>query len=388
MKFQLAQRLQALPPYLFKEIDRLRDEVRKKGVDIIDLGVGDPDQPTPDHVIAALAEAAKDPSTHKYPAYSGMDKFRAKAAAWYSRRFNVQADPVREVITLIGSKEGLAHFPLAFVNPGDVVLVPSPAYPVYNSSTIMAGGRPVVMPLTRENGFLPDLKAIDPAVLKQAKIIVINYPNNPTAAVADLDFYAEVVAFAKQHKLIVVSDAAYTEMAYDGYRPPSFLEVPGAMDVGIEFHSLSKTYNMTGWRLGFAVGNADLVNGMGLVKSQIDSGAFDAVQMAGIAALEGDQSGVEKMRAMYQERRDVLVEGLRSLGLDVEPPKATFYVWCPTPKGMSSSEFTKRLLSECGVVSTPGSGFGAPGEGYVRFALTVDKERLKEAVKRLGDLSL
>jgi LL-diaminopimelate aminotransferase len=287
MSFQLAQRLKALPPYLFKEIDRLRDEVRKKGVDIIDLGVGDPDQPTPDHVIAALAEAAKDPSTHKYPAYSGMDKFRSKAAAWYSRRFNVQADPKQEVITLIGSKEGLAHFPLAFVNPGDVVLVPSPAYPVYNSSTIMAGGRPVEMPLTRENGFLPDLDAIDPAVLKQARIMVINYPNNPTAAVADLDFYGRVVAFAKKHKLIVVSDAAYTEMAYDGYRPCSFLEADGAMDVGIEFHSLSKTYNMTGWRLGFAVGNAELITGMGLVKSQIDSGAFDAVQLAGIAALEG-----------------------------------------------------------------------------------------------------
>lgn len=388
MKFQLAQRLQALPPYLFKEIDRLRDEVRKKGMDIIDLGVGDPDQPTPDHVIAALAEAAKDPSTHKYPAYSGMDKFRSKAAAWYGRRFGVQADPEREVITLIGSKEGLAHFPLAFVNPGDVVLVPSPAYPVYNSSTIMAGGRPVVMPLARENGFLPDLEAIDRAVLKQAKIMVINYPNNPTAAVADLDFYARVVAFAKQHKLIVVSDAAYTEMAFDGYRPPSFLEADGAMDVGIEFHSLSKTYNMTGWRLGFAVGNAELVTGMGQVKSQIDSGAFDAVQMAGIAALEGDQSVVEKMRAMYQERRDVLVSGLRSLGLEVETPKATFYVWCPTPKGMSSAEFTKRLLSECGVVSTPGSGFGAPGEGYVRFALTVNKDRLTEAVQRLKDLSL
>jgi LL-diaminopimelate aminotransferase len=388
MSYQRAQRLQALPPYLFKEIDRLRDEVRKKGVDIIDLGVGDPDQPTPDHVIKALAQAAQDPSTHRYPAYSGLDKFRSKAADWYQRRFNKAVDHSNEVITLIGSKEGLAHFPLAYVNPGDVVLTPSPAYPVYHSSTIMAGGQPVEMPLLKENGFLPDLKAIDPEVLGRAKVMVINYPNNPTAAVADLDFYRRVVAFAQEHNLIVVSDAAYSEMGYDGYRPPSFLEAEGAMEVGIEFHSLSKTYNMTGWRLGFAVGNAELVAGLGQVKSQIDSGAFDAVQMAGIAALEGDQGVVARMRDMYQQRRDVLIEGLRSLGLEVEPPKATFYVWCPTPKGMSSAEFTKRLLTECGIVSTPGSGFGAPGEGFVRFALTVDQARLREAVERLKGLAL
>jgi LL-diaminopimelate aminotransferase len=388
MSFQRAQRLLQLPPYLFKEIDRLRDQVRQRGVDIIDLGVGDPDQPTPQHVIDRLCQAAQDPATHKYPAYSGLSTFREVAADWVAKRFGVRLDAASEVITLIGSKEGLAHFPLAFIDPGDVVLCPSPAYPVYHSSTLMAGGRPVPMPLYKENGFLPDLEAIPKEALAKARIIIINYPNNPTAAVADLDFYARVVDFAHRHQLIVVSDAAYTEMAYDGLKPPSFLEVPGAREVGIEFHSLSKTYNMTGWRLGFAVGNAELVAGLGQVKSQIDSGAFDAVQLAGIAALTADQKCVTEMTAMYQERRDVLVKGLKGLGLAVEAPKATFYVWCPCPAGMSSADFTARLLNECGIVSTPGNGFGASGEGFVRFALTVDKARLAEAVERLAKLGL
>jgi LL-diaminopimelate aminotransferase len=387
MGFDTAERLKKLPPYLFKEIDRLRDEVRSRGVDIIDLGVGDPDQPTPQHVITKLQEAAEDPATHRYPAYSGMNRFRDAAATWFEERFGIKLDPAKQVITLIGSKEGLAHFPFAFVNPGDVVLCPNPAYPVYNSSTYMVGGEPYQMPLLKENGFLPDLEAIPADVLKKAKVLIINYPNNPTAAVADVDYYTQVAAFAAKHGLMVVSDAAYTEMAYDGLKPPSFLNAPGGMDVGIEFHSLSKTYNMTGWRLGFAVGNAELVAGMGLVKSQIDSGAFDAVQIAGIAALEGDQKCVADMCKLYQERRDVLVNGLRGLGLAVEPPKATFYVWCPCPKGVKSAEFTMRLLNEAGIVSTPGNGFGAPGEGYVRFALTVDKKRLAEAVDRLSKLS-
>jgi LL-diaminopimelate aminotransferase len=387
MGFEIAERLKKLPPYLFKEIDRLRDEVRSRGIDIIDLGVGDPDQPTPQHVITKLQEAAEDPATHKYPAYSGMNRFRDAAATWYEKRFGLKLDPSSQVITLIGSKEGLAHFPFAFVNPGDVVLCPDPAYPVYSSSTHMTGGIPYQMPLLKENGFLPDLEAIPADVLAKAKILIINYPNNPTAAVADVDYYAEVAAFAAKNGLMVVSDAAYTEMAYDGLKPPSFLNAPGGLDVGIEFHSLSKTYNMTGWRLGFAVGNAELVGGMGQVKSQIDSGAFDAVQIAGIAALEGDQQCVADMCTLYQERRNVLVKGLQDMGLSVEPPKATFYVWCPCPDGVDSAEFTKRLLNECGIVSTPGNGFGEPGEGYVRFALTVDKERLKEAVDRLSKLS-
>ncbi len=388
MNFERAQRLQKLPPYLFKEIDRLRDEVRSQGVDIIDLGVGDPDQPTPGHIIESLAKAAADPATHKYPAYSGMDRFRKSVAAWYGRRFGVDLDALSQVITLIGSKEGIAHFPLAFVNPGDKVLVPSPAYPVYSASTYMADGEPVEMPLLKENNFLPDLEAIDPALAQEAKALVINYPNNPTAAVADLDFYAKVVEFAKANEIIVVSDAAYTEMGFDGYQAPSFLQAPGALEVGIEFHSLSKTYNMTGWRLGMAAGNAELVGGLGQVKSQVDSGAFDAVQEAGIIALEADQSCVDEMRQMYTGRRDVLVAGLKDLGLEVEPPQATFYVWCACPPGIKSADFTMKLLSEAGVVSTPGNGFGDAGEGYVRFALTVDQERMAEAVERLAKLGL
>ncbi|MCB2226537.1 MAG: LL-diaminopimelate aminotransferase [Desulfarculaceae bacterium] len=385
---QRAERLKLLPPYLFKEIDRLRDEVRSKGVDIIDLGVGDPDQPTPPHIIESLRQAAGDPSNHRYPAYSGLDHFRVSAAGWYKRRFGVDLVPASEVITLIGSKEGIAHFPVAFVNPGEVVLVPSPAYPVYAASTLLVGGVPVEMPLLKENGFLPDLKAIDPATAQAAKVMVVNYPNNPTAAVAKADFYKELVEFALKYNIIVVSDAAYTEMAFDGYRPMSFMEVDGAKEVGIEFHSLSKTYNMTGWRLGFAVGNSELVGGLGQVKSQIDSGAFDAVQLAGITALEADQSCLEDMRQMYTERRDVLVDGLQGLGFSVEKPKATFYVWCQVPKGVKSADFTMRLLSECGVVTTPGNGFGSAGEGYVRFALTQSKERMAEAVARLAKLEL
>ncbi|KIX11698.1 LL-diaminopimelate aminotransferase [Dethiosulfatarculus sandiegensis] len=388
MKFEFADRLQKLPPYLFAELDRLRDAVAARGVDIIDLGVGDPDHGSPAHVVESLCQAAADPANHHYPAYSGMSSFRDTAAQWIKNRFGLTLDPAKEVIALIGSKEGVAHFPLAFVNIGDVVLVPSPAYPVYHASTIMAGGEPVEMPLLKENDFLPDLDAIKPEDLKRAKALVINYPNNPTAATADLDFYKKVVEFCHEHGLILVSDAAYTEMAFDGYQPHSILEVPGAKEVAIEFHSLSKTYNMTGWRIGYAIGNEDLVAGLGKVKSQIDSGAFDVVQQAGITAMTGDQDFVYRNNEMYKGRRDVLVEGLRNLGLDVATPKATFYVWCPCPDGLTSTEFTTRMLEECGVVSTPGNGFGAPGEGYVRFALTVSKGRLQEAVERIAKMGL
>jgi LL-diaminopimelate aminotransferase len=386
--FQKTRRLQQLPPYLFKEIDRLRDEVRSKGMDIIDLGVGDPDQPTFPNIVARLQEAAQDAATHRYPAYSGLSTFRQEAALWCKARFNLDLDPASEVVTLIGSKEGLAHFPLAFIDPGDVVLVPDPAYPVYNAATLMAGGVTVKMPLLRQNGFLPDLAAIPAAALAKARMIFVNYPNNPTAAVATREFYAALLEFARRHNLIVVSDAAYTEVAYDGCRPLSFLETPGAREVGIEFHSLSKTFNMTGWRLGFAIGNPELVAGLGQVKSQIDSGAFDAVQLAGIEALQHSQAEVEAMRRLYQERRDVLVEGLRALGLEVDMPQATFYVWASCPSGYSSAQFTMKLLNQTGIVSTPGSGFGPSGEGYVRFALTVDKSRLGEAVERLRSLRL
>ncbi len=387
MAVMKADRLRQLPPYLFAEIDRLKAELVAKGVDVINLGVGDPDLPTPDHIIGELAVAAKDPANHQYPSYSGMNNFRVSVAEWYGKRFGVQLDPVSEVLTLIGSKEGIAHLPLAFINPGDLALVPSPAYPVYHIATMFAGGESWFMPLVKENRFLPDLDDIPTEVARRAKLMFINYPNNPTGAVAERGFFEQVVEFAKKYEIIVCHDAAYTEMAFDGYRPMSFLEVPGAKEVGIEFHSLSKTYNMTGWRLGFVVGNAEVVGGLGQIKSNIDSGAFNAVQFAGIKALEGDQSPVAENCRIYGERRDILIEGLKAAGLDAEAPKATFYVWCPTPAGFTSKEFTALLLTEAGIVTTPGSGFGEPGEGYVRMALTVPKERIREAVERIRKLS-
>lgn len=387
MSFTKAERLRQLPPYLFAEIDRLKAEMVAKGVDVINLGVGDPDLPTPAHIIDELARTAKNPANHQYPSYSGMNDFRVSVAKWYGRRFGVELDPVAEVLTLIGSKEGLAHLPLAFINPGDLALVPSPAYPVYHVATMFAGGESWFMPLLKQNGFLPDLDAIPQEIARRARLIFINYPNNPTGAVADRSFYERVVRFAKEYDIIVCHDAAYTEMSFGGYRPMSFMEVDGARDVGIEFHSLSKTYNMTGWRLGFAVGNREAVSALGQIKSNIDSGAFNAVQWAGIAALEGDQAPVTEMQKIYQERRDILIEGLKRAGLETETPKATFYVWCSTPSGYSSKEFTSLLLREAGIVTTPGSGFGDPGEGYVRMALTVPKERIREAVERILKLS-
>lgn len=387
MAVEKAERLKQLPPYLFQEIDRLKAELISKGVDVINLGVGDPDLPTPRHIIEALQKAAEDPSTHQYPSYSGMNDFRISVANWYRHRFGVELDPIEEVVTMIGSKEGIAHFPLAFINPGDLALVPTPAYPVYHVGTLFAGGESYFMPLLDENEFLPEVAAIPPDIARRARMIFINYPNNPTGATAERAFYEKVLAFAREYEVIVCHDAAYSEMAFDGYRPMSFLEIAGAKEVGIEFHSLSKTYNMTGWRLGFAVGNRQLLQGLGQVKSNIDSGAFNAIQMAGIAALEGDQACVKEMQQTYQERRDLLIAGLRGVGLKPTVPKATFYVWCPVPQGYSSSEFTSLLLKECGIVTTPGSGFGAPGEGYVRMALTVGKERIGEAVARIRKLS-
>ncbi len=386
MRIEKADRLKRLPPYLFKEIDRQKEQVRAKGIDIIDLGVGDPDLPTPPHIIEALKRAGSDPANHRYPSYSGMGEFNAAVAKWYKQRFDVDPDASTEVVTLIGSKEGIAHIPLAFINPGDIALVASPGYPVYHIGTQFAGGTPYFMDLLKENRFLPDLEAISPEVAQKAKMMFINYPNNPTAAVATKDFFESVVAFAREHDVIVCHDAAYSEMAFDGYRPMSFLEVEGAKSVGIEFHSLSKTYNMTGWRIGFAVGCADVISALGQVKSNIDSGAFQAVQIAGITALEGDQACVEDMRQTYAERRDILVAGLRSVGLSVDKPCATFYLWVEVPEGYTSAGFASLLLTEAGIVTTPGNGFGAAGEGYVRMALTVDRERIREAVERMSRL--
>jgi LL-diaminopimelate aminotransferase len=386
MNFKLAQRISTIPPYIFAHIDALKVEERSKGQDLIELGIGDPDLPTPPHIIKAMQEAAADAGTHRYPAYVGLAAFRQSVARFLARRFGVTVDADREVVTLIGSKEGIAHFPVAFVDPGDVVLVPDPGYPVYATLTRFQGGEVVTMPLRRENGFLPDLAAIPESVARRAKIMWLNYPNNPTAALATPEFYRQVVEFALQHDIIVASDNAYSEMWFE--EPAgSFLQTPGAMECGIEFHSLSKTYNMTGWRVGFAAGNAALRDALLKVKTNVDSGCFEAVQRAGVAALDGDQECVAEMRRIYRERRDVLCDGLARAGYDVIKPRATFYVLLAT-KGMPAMEFTTRLLRETGVVVTPVTGFGACGEGFVRFALTAPVKRLQEAVARLERLRL
>ncbi len=385
---QKAKRINELPPYLFAEIDRRKREALARGVDLIDLGIGDPDIPTPPAIIERLIESASKPVNHRYPNSSGLPEFRQAVADWYRKRFNVKLDPGKEVVSLIGSKEGIGNMAVAFVNPGDVVLVASPCYPVYHIGTAFNGGKNYFLPLKKENHFLPQLDSIPPEVAKQAKLLWINYPNNPTAAVADKDFFERVVDFANEYNIIVCHDAAYTEMGYDGYRPMSFLEVEGAKEVGIEFHSLSKTFNMTGWRIGMAVGNANLVGGLAQAKSNLDSGIFQAIQEAGIEALKLGDEIVEPSRKIYQERRDILVDGLRAVGLECEKPRATFYVWVSTPGKLSSAEFTAKLLEEAGVVTTPGNGFGEAGEGYVRFTVCVDKSKLKEVAERIRQIKL
>ncbi len=382
--YRVAQRLSKLPPYLFAEIDRMKQEAIRRGMDIINLGIGDPDLPTPAHIVARMQEASADSRHHQYPSYEGMLSFRQAVADWYSKRFGVTLDPVTEVLSLIGSKEGIGHIPLAFIDPGDVVLVPDPGYPVYQAGTVFAEGVPYFMPLTRERSFLPDLDAIPEDVLKKARIMFLNYPNNPTAAVASRAFFTEAVAFARRHRLILCHDAAYSEMAYDGYLPESILAVEGAKDVAIEYHSLSKTYNMTGWRIGFAVGCREVLSGLGRIKTNLDSGVFQAVQEAAITALNGPQACVETMQGIYRDRRDALVDGLSALGFAAQKPQATFYVWIGVPTGYTSASFASALLNEVGIVMTPGTGFGRHGEGYIRAALTVDVVRIKEAVERIA----
>lgn len=386
VKVDRAKRIKNLPPYLFASIDKMKQEAIKKGIDIINLGIGDPDIPTPPNIVKRLQEAVKNEKYHQYPSYEGLLIFRQAVAEWYKKRFNVKLNPEDEVLTLIGSKEGIGHFPLAYINPGDVALVPSPAYPVYNAGTLFAGGQSYIMPLKKKNNFLPDIDAIPSGIAKKAKIMFINYPNNPTSAVAEREFYERVIEFALKYNIIIAHDAAYSEMYYDNYRPMSFLEIDGAKEVGIEFHSLSKTYNMTGWRIGFAVGNKDIISALGKVKSNLDSGVFEVVQEAGIEALTCDQSIADDIRKIYQERRDILVAGLKSLGMEVEAPKATFYIWLKTPKGFKSADYTAQLLNKAGILTTPGNGFGKDGEGYIRMALTVKKERMLEAIERMKKL--
>jgi LL-diaminopimelate aminotransferase len=381
---ELSQRLKALPEYLFVEIDRAKREVQARGVDVVDLGIVDPDRPTPDEIICALERAATNPANHQYATNYGMIEFRQEIAAWFSKRFGVELDPTTEVLPILGSKEGIGHIPLAFVNPGDIVLVPDPGYPVYRSGTIIAGGEPYAMPLVEENGFLPSPDEIAPEIARRARLMFINYPNNPTAAVASAEFFKRVVEFAERDDVIVCHDAAYSEMTYDGYIAPSFLSVKRAKDVGIEFHSLSKTFNVTGWRIGFAVGNAEILAGLAKVKSNVDSGMFQALQEAGRAALSMDLSKFRASQmATYQRRRDLLCDGLNAMGWRIEKPKGGLCVWARLPDGVTSSSAALDLLREVGVVVAPGIGFGKFGEGYVRISLTAPDERIAEAIKRI-----
>ena len=379
----LARRLKALPPYLFAALDKKKEEAARRGIDIIDLSVGDPDIPTPPHIVEACCEALKDPRNHRYPSYEGMLAFREAVASWYERRKGVSLDAEREVLTLIGSKEGIAHAALAFLDEGDVALVPDPAYPVYRNATLLAGAKPFTVPLREENDFKPDLWSIPEDVAAKAKVLFLNYPNNPTTATASEDFFREVVDFAKEHEIIVFHDNPYSELTYDGYFAPSFLAVDGAIEVGIEFNSLSKTYNMTGWRIGFAVGNAEVLEGLKKMKTNIDSGTFQAIQVAAIAALTGPQDCIRTATEIYRRRRDILVECLNTVGIYAKKPKATFYVWARVPKGFSSVDFAMLLLEKAGILATPGVGFGEYGEGFLRFSLCESENRIKIACERL-----
>jgi LL-diaminopimelate aminotransferase len=380
---QLAKRIEKLPPYLFAEISRKIAEKRAQGVDVVSFAIGDPDIPTPSHVIDALCRAAHDPANHRYPETDGLPDLRRAIVRWYEQRFDISLDPDREVLPLIGSKEGIGHIALCFIDPGDLALVPDPGYPVYSVGTMFAGGDCYFMPLTEENGFLPELEAIPEAVARRAKLMWISYPNNPTGAVAELDFFERVVRFAKEHDIAVCHDGPYTEVAFDGYRPLSFLQAAGAREVGVEFHSFSKSYNMTGWRIGMVVGNATMVDALMRVKSNLDSGIPQAIQRMAIAAFEGPQDCIAEHNAVYQRRRDRLMEALARMGLGVRPPKASLYIWARLPKGQTSIEFAGRLLDDIGVVVTPGIGYGPHGEGYVRLSLTIPDERLEEGLRRL-----
>ena len=381
---RIAKRVESLPPYLFVEINQKIAEKKARGEDIVSFGIGDPDLPTPQPVINRLCQAAQDPPNHRYPETVGLPQLRQAIARWYQQRFGVSLDIETEVLPLIGAKEGIAHMALCFIDPEDIALVPDPAYPVYAISTTLAGGRPYYLPLTAENGFLPNLKAVPDWALEKAQLLWINYPNNPTGAVADVDFFHRVVEFADKYNLAVCHDAPYTEIAFDGYRPISFLQAEGAREVGVEFHSLSKSYNMTGWRIGMAVGNTAMINALMRVKSNIDSGIPQAIQHAAIEALTGPQDCIEQHNAIYQKRRDLVVDMLNDIGFKVKPPQASLYVWARVPEGYTSVELATELLDRAGVVVTPGTGYGKNGEGFIRLSLTVPDAAMVKGLSRLA----
>ena len=380
-----AKRIKQLPPYLFAMIEKTIEKAKAEGIDVISLGIGDPDRPTPKHIIDKLCEQSYNSENHGYPSSVGMISYRQAVAHYYKKRFGVKIDPKTEVVSLIGSKEGIAHISFCFLDPYDIALIPDPGYPVYGIGALLAGAEAYTMPLKAENGFLPDLDAIPADIAKKAKLMFVNYPNNPTGAIADDDFYKRLIVFAKDNDVIVCHDASYQDIAFNGYRPSSFLEYPGAKEVGIEFGSCSKSYNMTGWRIGWAVGNPRVIEALGRIKSNIDSGVFQAIQYAGIAALTGPQDCTLEISEVYCERRDIVIEGLNSMGWNIKPTKATIYLWVPVPKGYTSISFAEFVFDKTGVVITPGNGYGKYGEGYFRIALTVEKERLFEAIDRLKD---
>ncbi len=381
---ELARRVQELPPYLFAEISRKIAEKRAAGVDVVSFGIGDPDLPTPPHVIEALRRAAEVPANHRYPETDGLPELRRTFAEWYQQRFGVTLDPDKQTLPLIGSKEGIGHVPLCLIDQGDVALVPDPAYPVYAVGTSFAGGVGYTLPLLEQNGYLPDLEAIPADVVRRAKIFWLNYPNNPTGAVANLDFFERAISFAKRNDIVICHDLAYADVTYDEYVAPSFLEAKGAAEVGVEFNSLSKTYNMTGWRIGVAAGNDQLINALFRVKSNLDSGVPQAIQEMAIAAMTGPQDAIREHNAVYQHRRDRMVDTLRGLGLEVTPPKAGLYVWARVPEGVTSIRFAEALLDATGVVVTPGIGYGSYGEGYIRLSVTTPDDRVEEGLRRLA----
>ena len=381
---QFSERMNRVPPYLFVQISRKIAEKKAQGIEVISFGIGDPDIPTPDYVVDALGDASHDPPNHRYPESEGLPEFREGVADWYLRRFGVQLDPEKEVISLIGAKEGIGHVSFCFLDAGDVALVPDPGYPVYAMGTLFAGGESYMLPLTSENDWLPDLDAIPDDIARKAKLLWLNYPNNPTGAVTDLDYFSKAIEFAKTYDIAVMHDACYTEVAYDGYRPPSFLQAKGAMDVGIEFHSLSKSYNMTGWRIGMAVGNAEMIEALLTIKSNLDSGVPQAVQHMAIEAMKRPPESVDDRNAVYQARRDRIVPVLKDMGMKVESPKAGLYIWAGVPEGYTSAEFAEKLLEDTDVLMIPGGNYGAAGEGYVRLSITLQDELIDKALDRVA----
>jgi len=382
---RISQRVRDLPPYLFAAIERQIADRRAAGVDVISLGIGDPDLPTPPHIVDALTAAAHDPATHQYPSNQGEPAFREAVAGFYEERFGVTLDPATQIVPLLGAKEGIAHICQALLDPGDLALAADPGYPVYTTGPVLADGQVVRIPLVPELGFQPDLAALDAATLERARMVFVSYPNNPTGAVIEDDFFARLVAFARRHDLVVVHDNAYADITFGDYVAPSFLATPGAADVGVEVFSLSKSYNMTGWRSGALVGNRDVIDAYWRLKTNLDSGMFAAVQRASVAALTGSQECVREMCRVYERRRDLLVHALRAVGMHVDPPKGTIYLWAPVPGGYTSASFTQQVLDQADVIVSPGAAYGPSGEGYVRLSLTVADERLQEAVGRIEE---